>query len=223
MASRATSEVVPIYGCEIAGAAGRVAGSDLLMCRTARFGESGFGLAGESTSRFVRLAVGSGVRVVNRWRNMTFGCRRWNGTVHLRLVVQGGCLVGASLEFADSLLHFLAGLEGHDKFLRHEYFFARAWISCFSGSPLFDLENAEIPQLNSLVFDECVDNRVKGLLNDLFGLELRETNLLGDGLYDFFFRHDEVPYLSRIGGGETPTLGVSARHPTCSKCNWRKN
>ncbi len=52
---------------------------------------------------------------------------------------------GPTLQFVDPLFHFLARLESHHKLFWHKDFLTRAWIACFASSPLFDLENAEIP------------------------------------------------------------------------------
>ena len=101
---------------------------------------------------------------------------------------------GAAFQFADPLFHFFARLESHHKLLWDKNLLARTWVPSFTRGPLFDLKNAKVPQFDAFIFHECVDDRIESLLNDLFGLELRQTNLLRNGLYDFFLRHDEVPY-----------------------------
>jgi hypothetical protein len=43
-----------------------------------------------------------------------------------------------------------------------------------------------------MVGNEGLDNGVERLLNDFFGLELRQTNLFGNRFYDFFFGHVSI-------------------------------
>lgn len=109
-------------------------------------------------------------------------------------MIASGGFVRPAFQFANAFFHFFARLEGDHEFLGNKDLLASPGITSLASSPLFDLENAEIPQFDAFVLDQGLDNRVEGLLDDFLGLELRETNLFGNGLYDFFFRHDEVPF-----------------------------
>ncbi len=109
-------------------------------------------------------------------------------------MILGGGFVDSSFKLADAFFHLFAGLKCYNELLWHKDFFACTRIAGLTCSPLFDLENAEITQLDPLILDQCVDDCVERFLDDFLGLELSKPNLLGDGLYDFFFRHDEVPY-----------------------------
>ncbi len=130
---------------------------------------------------------------------------------------------GPAFKFADPLFHLFAGLERDDKLLWHEDFFARARVACLTGGPLFDLKNAEIPQFDPFVFDQRVDDCVERLLDDLFGFQLSQTDFLGNGLYDFFFRHNEVPYKKDRPAAKVDAMTVAGRYRSRSKCNWRKH
>lgn len=109
-------------------------------------------------------------------------------------MISCGGFVSPPFELSDAFFHLFAWFERDHELLWYKDFFAGTRVTSFACSPLFDLEYAEIPQLNSLILDQSVDNCVERLLDDLFGLELGKTDLFGNGLYDFFFRHDEVPY-----------------------------
>ena len=60
--------------------------------------------------------------------------------------------------------------------------------------------------IDAVIFDQRFDDRVERLLDDFFGLQLREANLFRDGLHDFFLGHEEFPYdkLEVPFGGQRP-------------------
>ena len=109
----------------------------------------------------------------------------------------GGRMAGlfgrAAFHFADALFHLLAWLERHDKLLWYKNFIAGARIASLASSPSFYLENAEISQLNAVVFNERFHDRVEGLLDDFLGLKLRQPDLLGDGFDNLFLGHVGIP------------------------------
>jgi hypothetical protein len=45
-----------------------------------------------------------------------------------------------------------------------------------------------------MIFDQRFDDRVEGLLDDFFRLQLGEPDLFGDGFNDLFLGHGGVPY-----------------------------
>ena len=101
-----------------------------------------------------------------------------------------GC---STLHFADPFFHLFAWLERDDKLLRYEYFVAGSGITGLACSPAFYFENAKISQLDAVVFDECFDDRIEGLLDDFLGLELRQPDLFGDGFDNLFLGHVGIP------------------------------
>jgi len=60
-----------------------------------------------------------------------------------------------------------------------------------------DLENAEIPQFDAVIFDQRCDDGVESLLNDFLGLKLREPDLLGNGFDYLFLGHVGIPSENR--------------------------
>jgi hypothetical protein len=93
---------------------------------------------------------------------------------HRRVILSEGLLasgfVGTALELADPFFHFLTRLERHHKLLWHKDFLARAGVSGLTCGAAFDFKDAKVSQLDAVVFNERLDDRIKGLLNDLFGL-----------------------------------------------------
>lgn len=109
--------------------------------------------------------------------------------------------VGQAFEFMDPLFHFLTRLECHHKLFGDKDFLTGTGVTCLASSPPLDLKHAEVSQFDSLLFNERFDDRVEGLLDDFLRLQLRETDFLGNGLYNLFFGHDEVPCsVSRCSG-----------------------
>src|SRR5262249_52946 len=49
---------------------------------------------------------------------------------------------------------------------------------------------AEVPELDSPLGNQCVDDGVKGALDNVLGLELSQTDILGDLLDNLFLGHD---------------------------------
>jgi hypothetical protein len=120
------------------------------------------------------------------------GRRRIDDLTILQSLLASG-LVGAALELADSFLHLFARFEGDHKLFGDKDFFAGARVTRLAGSSSLHFEDAEIPQLNAMIFNQRLDDGVERFLDDFFGLQLREANLFGDGLHDFFLGHDEFP------------------------------
>ena len=54
---------------------------------------------------------------------------------------------------------------------------------------LFDLEHAEVPQLDAALGDQRFDDRVKSPLDDFLGLELGEVGSFRDLFDNFFLGH----------------------------------
>src|SRR5262245_4393494 len=108
-----------------------------------------------------------------------------------RQVAGGFCR--SALHFADPFFHLLAWLERDDKLLWYKHFVASPGVASLACSPAFYLENAEITQLDAMVLNQGFDDRIERLLDDFLGLELRETDLLGDGFDNLFLGHVGVP------------------------------
>lgn len=117
-----------------------------------------------------------------------------------------GRRIGLPLQFVDSFFHFLAGLERHHKLFWDKDFLTCPGIASLPSRPPFYLEHAKIPQFDPLLINQRFDDGIECLLDDLLRLELGESNLLGDGLYDLFFGHDESPV-------RRPRSGQSALAP----------
>ena len=101
-----------------------------------------------------------------------------------------GC---SALHFADPFFHLFAGLERDDELLWYKDLIAGSRIASLPSGTTFYLENAKITQLDAVVFDQGFDDSVEGLLDDFLGLELRQTNLLGDGFDNLFLGHVGIP------------------------------
>ena len=110
--------------------------------------------------------------------------------VGLRIAGFSGC---PAFHFANAFFHFLAWLERDDELLWYKDFIASARVASFPSGPTFDLENSEVSELDAVVFDQCFDDCVEGLLDDFLRLELRQTNLLGDGFDNLFLGHVGIP------------------------------
>ena len=104
-----------------------------------------------------------------------------------------GSRIGLPFQLVDPFFHFLARLERHHKLFWDKDFLTRARVASLACGPSFDLEHAEVPQLDPLLFDQRFDDGIEGLLDDLLRLQLRETDLLGNGLNNLFLGHDESP------------------------------
>ena len=105
------------------------------------------------------------------------------------------CLLGGSaLHLSNPLFHLLAGFERNHELLWHKDFIASSWIAGLACRPPFYFEHAEISQLDAMVLDQRLNDRVKRLLDDLFRLKLGEPNLFGDGFNDLFLGHLRVPF-----------------------------
>ena len=94
------------------------------------------------------------------------------------------------LQLTDSFFHLLTRLKGYDKLFRNIDAFSRAGIARFPCGSLLDLEHAEVPQLNAVLFNERFDDGFEGLLHDFFGLELGHPNRVRNRFNNVFLRHD---------------------------------
>ena len=116
---------------------------------------------------------------------------------------------GSALHFADSLFHLFARLERDDELLWYKDFIASARVASFPSGPTFDLENSEVSEFDPVVFDQRFDDRVERLLDDFLGLELRQTNLVGDGFDNLFLGHVGIPSKSGpLGQSDTQTRAL---------------
>src|SRR5580704_8208836 len=114
------------------------------------------------------------------------GFWRWGGICGC---ASGGVGCGGFFQLADTFFHFLAGFERNHPFLRDIHPFAGSRISRLAGRSFLDLKDSEVPKFDPMIGDERLDNGLERLLNDLFGLELRQTNLFRNRFHDFFFGH----------------------------------
>ncbi len=99
------------------------------------------------------------------------------------------------LGFADFLFHHLAGLERDDVLGFDIDGITGSRISSFAGLASLDLEDSEVPKFNTAVAHQRVDDGVERELDDFFRLDLRELQLIGNELNDFFFGHGVIPEL----------------------------
>ena len=93
------------------------------------------------------------------------------------------------VELPHAGLHLLARLERDHAFRLNRHTLPRARVAGHPGLPLFDLKNAEIPQLDPTLFHQGVDQGVERLLHQLLGTELRQFDLLGDRSDNIFLGH----------------------------------
>lgn len=93
----------------------------------------------------------------------------------------------------NAVFHDLAGLECHHIFRIHFDGLIRPWVPRSARFAQFNLKHPEVPQLDSPLGDEGVDNRVERQLDDFFCFELRQMRLLGDLFNNFFLRHRSRP------------------------------
>ncbi len=78
----------------------------------------------------------------------------------------GGLFCGAAFELSNTLFHLFARFEGDHKFFGNQHLFACARVASFPSSPPLDLKNAEIPQFDTMVFHQRIDDRIERLLDD---------------------------------------------------------
>jgi hypothetical protein len=116
-----------------------------------------------------------------------------------------GSRVGLPFKFVDPFFHFFSWLERHHKLFWDKDFLTRPGIASLASCPPFYLEHAKIPQLDPFLINQRFDNGIERLLNDLLCLELSEADLLGNGLNDLFFGHDEVPCATPQSGAKCPS------------------
>ena len=93
---------------------------------------------------------------------------------------------------AYAALHFLAGLKGNDFLFRNEDPFAAPGIASPAGFSGFDFEDSEIAKLYSSFLRQDVYYRFENLLDDFFGLKLREVEILGDDFDYLLLRHSPL-------------------------------
>lgn len=136
------------------------------------------------------MRVGGTVR---RGRIGLFGSICRFGSVQLvQLGVDPSRSAGLLAQVLNSLLHHLSRLEADDKFFRYLNLFARFGIPRGSSSSRFHLKDTKIPQFNSPLTDQRINDRIKRPLHDVFGLLLGQSEFLGDDSYDFFLRHPDL-------------------------------
>jgi hypothetical protein len=116
-----------------------------------------------------------------------------------------GRRVGLPFKFVDPFFHLFAGLERYHKLFWDKDFLTCPGIASLASRPPFDLEHSKIPQFDSLLIHQRFDDGIERLLNDLLRLELGEADLLGNGLNNLFFGHDEVPCATPQSGAKCPS------------------
>ena len=90
-------------------------------------------------------------------------------------------------------LHVLSRFKGDNVLFWHNHLIACPWVACPSGCPRLDFENAEIPQLDSALANESVNDRIESPLDDLLGLLLCEAYFVRNRADDVFFCHSRLP------------------------------
>ncbi len=103
------------------------------------------------------------------------------------------CSGGSLFQQSNFFFHLLAGFESHDKLFRDIDLVTRTRVPSLSRGTLFDFKHTEVSEFDSTIFNQCLDNRIERLLDDLFCLELSQANLFGNCFDDFFFGHVWIP------------------------------
>ena len=96
----------------------------------------------------------------------------------------------AAFQFAYAFFHFLARLERDHKLLGNVDTLTRTGVTSLSRGPLLHLEDPKISQFDSPLIDECLDDGVECLLDNLLCLELGQPNFFRNRLDDLFLGHD---------------------------------
>jgi hypothetical protein len=117
-----------------------------------------------------------------------------------------GGVSGLLLELSHALFHFFTRLERNHPFFSHIHSFTGARITSLPRRPLFHLKNAEVAKFNAVIGYKCLNDGVERLLNDLFGLELGQTNFIGNRFHDFFFGHGSILPREDATGAATPSF-----------------
>ena len=94
---------------------------------------------------------------------------------------------------ADFFFHHLAGLERDDVLGFDIDRVAGARVPGFAGLAPLHFEDAEVPEFDATVAHQRVDDGVERELDDFLRLDLRELQLIGNELDDFFFGHGAIP------------------------------
>lgn len=92
----------------------------------------------------------------------------------------------------DPRLHVFSRLKSDDVLFRHDHFITRARIARPACSPRFDLKDTKVPKLDPTLANECLDDRIKGPLDNLLGLLLREAYLVRNRTDDVFLSHSRL-------------------------------
>ena len=88
----------------------------------------------------------------------------------------------------DTFVHLGAGLERDYLFRRQHDRFAGVGMVDPLGSTISDFKDAELTKLDTAIFDQPVNNRVKRLLDRFPGQRLGDVQRLGDLFGNFLFR-----------------------------------
>src|SRR4051812_21297333 len=97
----------------------------------------------------------------------------WQSVVLMVSILTRGFGSRLHLQLTDFFFHLFARFERHHELLRNKNFVSRSWIPRLPSGSFLDFENSKIPQFNSPVFHERLDDCIERLLDDLFRLELR--------------------------------------------------
>jgi hypothetical protein len=87
------------------------------------------------------------------------------------------------------VLHFEAGLEYHHFTGRDRDALTGSGITAEAGTAFLDLENTEVTKFYFLTAHQTFDDNVKGLLHDLFDIDLLDARHVSDSKYDIFLGH----------------------------------
>ena len=88
----------------------------------------------------------------------------------------------------DAFVHLGAGFERDYLFRRQHDWFAGVGVVDPLGSTISDFKDAELTKLDTAIFDQPVNNRVKRLLDRFPGQRLGDVQRLGDLFGNFLFR-----------------------------------
>jgi hypothetical protein len=123
-------------------------------------------------------------------KKLSVMCRFWRWGRPCRRPSRGICRL--LLQLTDAFFHLFAGFERNYPFFRDIDTLAGSRITCLPRRPLLDFEDSEVAKFNAMVGHERFDDGVKRLLDNLFGLELGQTNFIGNRFHDFFFGHGSI-------------------------------
>jgi hypothetical protein len=152
-----------------------------------------------------RRVVGAGVLFKGRGESMgrgvvSAGFDRLAGTVGSVTTFRSGLglawfALGLVHErhLADTLFHFLAGLERYNVLGLHGDRFVGSRVACPPGFTAFDLEDPKVPKFDPSFAEQGLDDGVKCPLDDFLGLELSQLSTFSNLFDDFFLGHVSGP------------------------------